>query len=134
MLKNLLYRGAQNSSDNVSDSLRHAIVTSKRIFFTTFVQNLDEFGREPTLVSIQFSHPTVVVFLGNDGDDVIFTEAQFVVIATLEIQYCSRSFTLRSGGRCVDLVVFEVTLGRVIRLELKLRFFFLGATQFMKRA
>ena len=116
MLKNPLNGRAQNSSDNVSDSLSHAIIAGKRIFLTPFVQNLDKFGREPTLVSVEFAHPTVFIFLGNNGHNIIFTEAQFVVISTFKIQNGACSFSLWSRCWVVHFMVFLVAFGRVIRL------------------
>ena len=116
MLKNLLNGRAQNSSDNVSDSLSHAIIAGKRIFLTPFVQNLDKFGREPTVVSVEFAHPTVFIFLGNNGHNIIFTEAQFVVISTFKIQNGACSFSLWSRCWVVHFMVFLVAFGRVIRL------------------
>ena len=38
-------------------------------------------------MAVQFSHPTMLVTLGNDGDDVVLSEAQFVIVPPLKVDY-----------------------------------------------
>ena len=38
-------------------------------------------------MAVQLSHPTVLVTLGNDGDNVVLSEAQFVIVPPLKVDY-----------------------------------------------
>ena len=71
----------------VRDRGRDTVVTREGVLLRPLIQRLDQLGGKPTLMAVQLSHPTVLVALGNDGDNVVLSEAQFVIVPPLKVDY-----------------------------------------------
>lgn len=70
-----------------------------------------------TLVTVQFSNPAMIVFLWNNGNDVIGSESQFVVVPPFKVQKGSRTFSLWSRNWHVNFMVPCMALRRIVRLR-----------------
>merc|ERR1719499_2780409 len=71
-------------------------------------------------MAVQFSHPTMLVTLGNDGDDVVLSEAQFVIVPPLKVDYgpSASTFPFRDGKE--NLLVSRMTLDGEIGVQVHL--------------
>ena len=96
VLENPLDCRAEDAPNEVGDRLGDVVVAGERVLLAPLVQDFNQFRGEPSLMAIQFSDPTVLVFLRNYRDDVMFPEPKFVVVTSLKIQNSPRPFSLRS--------------------------------------
>ena len=76
-------------SYQVRDRGRDTVVPGEGVLLRPLVQWLDQFRWEPALMAVELPHPAVLVALGDDGDDVVLSESQLVIVPPLKVNHGS---------------------------------------------